>query len=421
MKKIVLSSVVASSLLMAAGYKIPETSTNSVALSGANIAHSKGADAAYDNPANMVFMDDKNYIEANMMYLGTSATNFKGTVSGTGPHDLSAEEQDFLIPSLHYVSPKLGESGARVGVSVVVPGGLTREWKSGPAKTVSEEFTLQVIEINPTAAFRVSDKVGVAVGFRAVHTSGVVKSDGVVGVVAGPTYLGASRDMKGDALDFGYNLALAYKPTSELEFGLTYRSQVNLNVDGDAKLRATANGAPIGSYNGAASVSVPLPASLNAAVAYTLPTKTTVEFVYEKSYWSAYKNLDFDYATPLTSPVLIGAFDNAIPKNWKDTEAYRIGVTQELETLTLMAGFVLDATSVPDETLNFESPDSKSMAFSFGGRYKIDESLDVGLAALYSMRENRRVTNKNQSGTYLNGEFSNSNVLIVSAGVGYKF
>lgn len=59
MKKIALSSIVASSLVMGAGYKIPETSTNSVALSGANIAHSQGADAAYDNPANMVFMDDK--------------------------------------------------------------------------------------------------------------------------------------------------------------------------------------------------------------------------------------------------------------------------------------------------------------------------------------------------------------------------
>jgi long-chain fatty acid transport protein len=421
MKKILLGSVVASSMLMAAGYKIPETSTNSVALSGANIAHTKGADAAYDNPANMVFMDNVNHIEANMMYLGTSATNFKGTVSGTGPHDLNAEEQDFLIPSLHYVSPKLGESGARVGVSVVVPGGLTREWKSGPAKTVSEEFTLQVVEINPTAAFRVSDKVGVAVGFRAVHTSGVVKSDGVV-ALGGPVTSALTRDMEGDALDFGYNLALAYKPTNELEVGVTYRSEVNLDVSGNAKLSSVPNMALVpASYDGIANVSVPLPASLNVAIAYTLPTQTTFEFVYEKTYWSSYKNLDFGYDGTIKNDVLISVFDNSIAKNWKDTEAYRIGVTQDLETLTLMAGFVLDATSVPEETLNFESPDSRSMAFSFGGRYKIDERIDVGLAGLYSMREDRTVTNKNQSGTYLNGEFSNSNVIIVSAGIGYKF
>jgi long-chain fatty acid transport protein len=229
--------------------------------------------------------------------------------------------------------------------------------------------------------------------------------------------------MKGDALDFGYNLALAYKPTSNLELGLTYRSQVNLNVEGDATLSSTAVPAasiPAGSYNGGASVSVPLPASLNAAIAYTFPTKTTVEFVYEKTYWSGYQNLDFDYSTAPTNPILTSAFDDSKDKNWEDTNAYRIGVTQELEKATIMAGFVYDDTAVPEKTLNFESPGSASISLSLGGRYKIDDNLDVGLSALYSMKEDRTVnTPVNQNG--IDGEFTNSNVLIVSAGLGYKF
>ena len=425
MKKIVLSSLVASSLVMGVGYKIPETSTNSVAFSGANIAHVNSAEAAYDNPANMVFMDDKNHMEANLIYINTSPTKFKGTTAGV-PLDTNAEEQNFLLPSLHYVSPSLGDSGARVGVSVVVPGGLTREWKEGAAKTVSEEFTLQIVEVNPTAAFKVSDTLGVAVGFRIVHTSGVVKSDGIVAQTGATTFLGASRDMTGDALDFGYNLALAYKPTTNLELGLTYRSQVSLNVTGNANLNSTAidTSVPsitsIGSYNGGASVSIPLPASLNAAIAYTLPTKTTFEFVYEKTYWSAYQNLDFDYESALPNSVLIRAFDDPKAKNWKDTNAYRIGVTQAYDKATIMAGFVYDETAVPEETLNFESPGSASMSFSLGGRYKIDDNLDVGLSALYSMKENRTIdATVNTNG--IDGEFTNSNVLIVSAGVGYKF
>ncbi len=67
MKKIALMSLVASSIVMAGGYKIPETSTNSVALGGANVAHVKGADAAYDNPANMIFMDDAQQAEIDLM------------------------------------------------------------------------------------------------------------------------------------------------------------------------------------------------------------------------------------------------------------------------------------------------------------------------------------------------------------------
>ncbi len=384
---------------------------------------------SYDNPANMVFMDNKHHMEANLIYINTSGTEYKGDVRAQ-PQELSAEPQTFLIPSLHYVSPSLGDNGARVGVSLVVPGGLTREWKSGAAKTVAEEFTLQIIELNPTVAFKLSETVGFAAGFRIVHTSGVVKSDGTIPVIAaGGLPSTIVRDMTGDALDFGYNLALAYKPTSELEFGLTYRSKVALDVSGNAKLSSTAvvhpspavgTLVPAGLYSGGASVSVPLPAAINAAIAYTLPTKTTLEFVYEKTYWSAYKNLDFNYDTQIANPILAGAFDASIPKNWKDTEAYRIGVTQELESMTLMAGVVFDGVAVPENTLNFESPGSKSTSFSLGGRFKIDESLDVGLSALYSMKDDRKVsTPENQNG--INGEFTNSNVLIVSAGVGYRF
>lgn len=401
MKKIVLSSLVASSLVMGAGYKIPETSTNSVALSGANIAHVSGADAAYDNPANMVFMQDTNHIDANLMYLGTSATNYKA--SGV---DIDADKKDFLIPSFHYVSSKLGDSGARVGLSVVVPGGLSRTWKDTPAVNSAEEFTLQVVEINPTVAFQVSDKVGIAFGFRALHSSGVVK--------AKPNNGFSSQEMTGDSLDFGYNLALAYHPNENWQIALTYRSNVNLTEDGTADLIVSPI-APFNALNGTydVSVSVPLPATFNAAIAYTLPTKTTIEFVYEKTYWSAYENLNFDYESPIIEGTAFGA---SRLKNWKDTNAYRVGITQELDALTLMAGYVYDKTAVPDATFSFESPDSNGHSVSLGARYKIDENMDIGLAGLYSMKDDRTVVNSN-----INGEFTNSNVLIVSAGLGYRF
>ena len=431
MRKIVLMSLVTSSVLLASGWKIPETSTNSVALGGANVAHVNSADAAYDNPANMIFMSDSNHMEADLMYIGTSATNFKGTV-GANPaaQDLSAEEQTFVIPSFHYVSPKLGDNNARVGLSIVVPGGLTREWKEEPAKTSAERFTLEIIEINPTAAFSVTKEVAIAVGFRIVHTNGVVKSSGTIPVTAAgglPTTI--TRDMKGDSLDFGYNLALAYKPTSELEIGLTYRSKVDLSTEGDATLSSTAvvhpnpvvgTLIPAGSYTGGAAVSVPLPATLSAAIAYTFSTKTTVEFVYEKTYWSAYQSLDFTYDTALTNPVLEGAFGTSIAKDWKDTNAYRLGITQEFNSLTLMAGLVLDETPTPEKTLGFESPGSDSLSVSLGGRYEISKTIDVGLSALYSMKEDRTVSNTvNANG--IDGTFTNSNALLVSAGLGYKF
>ena len=400
MKKIVLMSLVASSVLMAGGYKIPEVSTNALALGAANIAHNHSADAAYYNPANMVFMEETQQIEADLMYIGLDAVNYKST---DGTTDIDSETETFIVPSLHYVSGKLGDNGARVGLSIVSPGGLSKRWSDQPAKASAEEFSLTTIEINPTAAFKVNDKVGVAVGFRMVYSSGVVKSD---------SDTGTSRDMTGDSIDFGYNLALAYKPTSDLEIGLTYRSQVNLSEEGNAKL---SGGGGALTFDGDAYLTVPLPAAFNAAIAYTLPTKTTVEFVYEKTYWSAWKSIDFDYGTGI-HPALDAGFGAPVPKNWKDTETYRIGLTQELDSVTVMAGLVFDESPTPEATLGYELPDSNSMAVSLGGRYKLNDKMDVALAALYSMHEDRTVKNSS-----IDGEFTGGNVLMISAGLGYKF
>lgn len=415
MKKIVLSSLITSSILMASGYKIPENSLNAVALSAANIAHNKSADAAYYNPANMIFMADENNMELDFTYIGLDAVKYRGEALGVGGYKLESKKESFIIPTIHYVSGKAGE--ARIGLSIVAPGGLSKRWDKEPASTSAEEFTLEIVEINPTMAIPINDKVSVAFGFRILHTSGIVKSSGHIPI--GPFYSKITRDMTGDSIDFGYNLALAYKPTSDLEMALTYRSQVNLTLEGDAKLSSRVDGVspiPDGIYNGRGSVTVPLPATASLALAYTLASKTTVELVYERVMWSAYENLDFNYDVELTHSILKQAFDDAKPKNWKDTNTFRLGITQELNSLTLMAGAVYDETPAPKETLGFELPDSNSFSLSLGGRYKIDKKMEVGLAALYSMRESRKIKNSS-----LDGEFSNGNVLMVSTGLNYRF
>lgn len=406
MRKIILTSVALSSLLMASGYKIPESSTNAVALGAANIAHNhNNADAAYYNPAKIVFMSNENHLDAGLIYIGLNKVNYKGTytdITGVHTSDESSEKENFLVPSLHYVSKELGNN-IRVGLSIVSPAGLSKRWKGTEGSKVSEEFTLQTIEVNPTVAFKVNEKIGLAVGLRALYSKGVVKL-----IPSAIVSVPVSQDMTGDSLDFGYNLALEYKPTKELEIGLTYRSKIDMTIEGNADLVYTSvlNG------NYAASVSLPVPATFSAAIAYTLPSKTTLEFVYEKTYWSAYQQLDFNYANATAEAI----FGKASAKNWKDTNAFRFGLTQELDKMTLMAGLVFDQTPVPDAVVSYELPDSDSIAISFGGRYKLNESTNIGLSALYSMRDSRQVNNSK-----LVGEFTGGNVLIISTGLSYKF
>lgn len=393
------------SALFASGYKIPETSLNSVALSAANVAHGSGADTAYYNPANMVFMKNEAVMEANLMYIGLSDVNYKSATS-----DIDSKRENFIVPSFHYVSE--AADSARFGLSIVSPAGLSKRWEDAPAVYSAEEFTLQTVEINPSIALLIGDKVAVALGLRVIYSDGVVKSTSPI----------ASRDMSGDSVDFGYNLALSYKPTSELDLALTYRSNVDLSIDGDATLfyrditNAFGGGAGATySSKSSASVSVPVPALLNVALAYTLPSETTLEFVYERNFWSEYKELDFDYGSGVNGVTNI-VFGAPVAKNWKDTNAFRFGITQKLDALTLMCGALIDESPAPNATLGFEMPDSDSVSVSLGARYQINEKINVGLATLYSMREDRKVSNST-----LEGEFSNSNVLIVASALEYRF
>ena len=402
------------STLFGGGYKIPETSLNSVALGAANVAHANGADAAYYNPANMAFMSNEAVIEGNLIYIGLSDINYKGSytssLGATSGYDIDSKRENFIIPSLHYVSQDI--SGARLGVSLVSPAGLSKRWQDAPAVYSSEEFTLKTVELNPSVAFKVSENIGVALGLRAIYTDGVVKSTSPI----------ASRDMSGDSIDFGYNLALSYKPTSALEFALTYRSKVDLTSKGEATLfyRDMTNsfGGGAGttySSTSSASVSVPVPALLNIAAAYTFASKTTLELVYERNYWSVYKELDFNYGSGV-NPVTNIVFGTPVAKNFKDSDTFRLGITQELDALKLMGGMVIDKSPVPNETIGFELPDSDSLSLSMGVRYQINDSLNIGLAALYSMREDRDVSNAS-----IDGEFSDASVLIVSSAIEYKF
>jgi len=389
-------SIITSATLMAGGYKIPESSLNGTALSAAYIANAHGADAAYYNPAAMVYNDDANLLEFDATYIGLTPIDFSGV---TGNY--SSKRENFLVPTLHYTSAKLGENDARVGFSIVVPAGLSKRWDNAVPKATAQEFTLETIEFNPTMALPLSDTVSLGLGFRLISSSGIVKSTA-----------GVSRDMEGSSVDYGYNLALMIKPTPAWNLALTYRSNVDLSIEGNAKLYV---GPPVGvpAYNGGVSVSVPVPAVLNLAAAYTFDTGTVVEAVYERTFWSAYKNLDFHYPVPIGG--FTPFFDDPKPKNWMDSNTYRLGLTQKMDQWTAMAGIAYDETPVPDSTLGYELPDSDAWMVSLGGRYQLDSHWNIGLAGLVDVKRSRDVANA------INGEFSGGRAYLVTAGVEYRF
>lgn len=405
MKKGIGLSIVASTIIMAAGYKIPEQSVNSTALSAAYIAHTMDADAAYYNPAAMSFMDDKSYFEGGLTLAHLPSIEF--TSDANVAYNGKSKVENIPIPYGHFVAKPYGNW--RWGVSLTAPGGLSKRWDTAAQRASAEEFTLRIVELSPSFSYKLSDNFSLGGGARLVYSDGVVKS----------TYT-VSRDMEGDTLAAGYNLAMLYKAPSDINLAATYRSKVNLNEKGNAKLYSGTTMV----YNGGASVEIPLPATLTIGASKTWNDKLTVEVDWERAYWSAYKELDFEYDSAIPAP-LIPYFDNPVAKNWKDSDTYRLGVTYKMDdALTLMGGYAKGDSPVPNNTIGFELPDSDATYYSAGFKYKYNDKLSLGAAILYADKDSLHIPagSGNPNGAInAGGTFDKGGAILTTVGASYEF
>jgi long-chain fatty acid transport protein len=303
-------------------------------------------------------------------------------------------------------------------MSLVVPGGLSKRWDSAYQKLFAKEFTLKIVEFNPAIAYKVNDYFSVGAGARAIYSEGIVKSDGM-----DITKLNSSlptpnpklkkpviRDMEADTIEYGYNVALSFKPDCFSTLSATYRSNIDLNHEGNAKLYLS--GTKL--YDGGASVEVPLPAVLAIATSYDFEG-TVIELEWDKTFWSEYKDLDFDFKDSV--PLALTAFDKSVPRNWNDTNAFRIGLTHNLnDKLTLMGGFAYDESPVDDAYVGFELPDSDAKLYSGGFKYSYSDALSFGASVLYDQKDERSV--KNDS---VVGEFTDASALLITTGISYTY
>ncbi len=398
-----LTSILTAGSAMASGWRIPEQSVDSTAKAGANVASASRADSAYYNPANMAWMSNALQVEMDASWIHLTSINYDD--SRTSLYDSKSESEDFLLPTAFMVSPSLG--GARIGLAIVSPFGLSKRWQDRYTKAAAEEFSLTTIEVNPTVAYGFGKMVSVAAGVRMLYADATVKSD------ASGLGLPLSRSMEGDTLEWGWNAAVAVKPIDKLNISATYRSHIDMEFEDKAKLNLMGT-----RVVPEAEVSVPGPAVFALSVAYNILDNLNVELTWDRTFWSEYEKLDFDF-----SPAYPGnPFEAPITKDWDDADAFRLGLTYgATKSLDLMVGFGYDKTPVPDETISFELPDSDAWLYSIGAQYKLSEKMDVGVAMLYDYKESRKVTITRAENVYPNGEFTDAGAVLVTVGLNYRF
>ncbi|MDD2464000.1 MAG: outer membrane protein transport protein [Desulfobulbus sp.] len=384
----------------ASGFRITNQSLGAVGIAGAHIAYTPGPDASYYNPANMVFQPNQWRVETSLTTLSLPSITYTANQSSFLNGESASEL--FFMPLIHAVSPQYGR--LRFGFSLTYPYGLAKQWPQAYPRAFAQKFSLITVEANPSVAYQVNDWLSLGGGVSFIYGKGEVDND-----FTNPPFsdlaplTSLSRSTNASDTSFGYNLALSLRPTDRWNIAATYRSEVELDLSGSGTLEAMIGSSQAFYFPVSTSIGLTLPAVFSLATSYSLD-RLTVELGWDRTYWSSFKQLDFEYDQNYTATPF-AVFDTAISKNWKDTNAYRIGLTYDWnERWTTTLGFAYDETPVPSQTLGFELPDTDATVYCAGVRYRYSPNIEIGLSYMYHRTKTRSVSNsQGVDGTFTDG------------------
>ncbi len=391
MMSVWLILLVSVGLVFAAGYQVGEHGSKAMGMGGAFVAQASDPSAIFFNPAGLGFQSGLNFMAGATLIM--PKTDFTGPTPSTAKTDM--ESQTFYPP--HAYLTYTMENNLSFGLGFFAPYGLGTEWASTwVGRQLAVKTDLQALYINPTVAYKVSDKFAVGVG--ASYIMGTVELSRRV-----PTYSSltpptpAASDgwvnLSGDGTGFSFNAGVLYKATEKLSAGLSYRSLADIDFEGDAEfteMQALASFFP----GGTGKTSLPMPADLKAGVAYQINENVIVEADFEYVFWSAYEELVLDIpngpAFPLTGAPLQGK--TVQEKKYDDAYLVRLGGEYSLEKISLRAGFVYDMSPVPDKSLEPLLPDSDRLEGTIGIGFQFTEKVRADAAYQFIKASERTVT-----------------------------
>ncbi|MDM8161370.1 outer membrane protein transport protein [Labilibaculum sp. K2S] len=356
------------------------------------------------NPGALATLDQKYSFS-----VGGFATIIKTEFTGA----LSKEKTDNPTgtPFYLYGSMKVNEKLA-IGLGVYTPFGNKVDWgKSWSGKYLIQDIELKAIYIQPTVSYQLADWISVGAGLNIVYGEFSLNKAFPIRNPADGSYIAdGAVELSGSKIKYGYNLGVFLQPTGKLNIGLSYRSQVDIDLDyadGEADFTIPeALPAQIKGVfpDGGLAATLPLPASFNVGLAYQIDEKWLVSADVNFVQWNKYKSLDFNFENDPAS-----VLDSKSTRNWNNSMTYRIGAQYSAnEKLDIRAGFYYDETPTNKKFYTPETPGANKIGISAGFSYMLTDKLSVDASLLYI--EGEKTTGTDPSGNFT-GAYKNTGFL----------
>jgi long-chain fatty acid transport protein len=403
------------------GFLIPEQGAKASAMAGAFAATADDPSAIFYNPAGLA---QQRHMAA---YAGTTLINFTNEFTGDFNSAVTAGEEakynrhTFNIPNMYAILP-IGNN-ITVGVGVFAAFGLRTDWADPFAgRYISKDADLKTTSVNPAIAWQTDDgrlAIGGGVEYRRARV--ILNANRM----ALNPFNGRIQDVANTRLvsdygdDIGFNAGVLFKATDRFRIGASYRSAMDIDLEGNAEITPIPTGnaqfdAVIRAQlppNQPINTVVPFPSIATVAVAFSPNENWDLELDVIKTGWDRFKALDVKFeTTPAASFVR--------EQNWEDSNSYRFGVNHNAtEQWDVRFGFVYDENPQPIEAVSPLLPDSDRLGGSLGAGFHAGPfTVDGSLLVLHF--KDRDTEGRNPEG--FDGVYE-TDALLWSVNLGYRF
>ena len=387
----------------ASGFSIYEQSSRATGMAGAFIAQTGDASSIFYNPAAISQLKGLHFT------LGSTVIQTK--FAFTGPENIDDKKytpaKEGLFTPAHFYGSYAFNQKIVIGLGIYSPFGLSSTWGDDQHPWVGQQLAtytnLQTLFVNPVVAYQPLTWLSVAAGFQLVRAD--VQMDKSVYFL--PRNVLGKSSLTGQAMSYGWNLGIQFRPIDRITLGLTYRSNVGLKFkDGKAVFTFPDTGdetinREISAYFPAqtkSSAKLTLPASIGAGINFRFTENLSFELDYLWTQWSVFDTLSVKFSDPVA-----GQTQAKYPRNYQNSYAWRFGLEYRvIPGLFVRTGYAYDYHAVPQAYVEPSLPEGNRHNYSLGAGYTW-KNLTIDGAIYILLQDDRKVEN---SVFNFNGEYS---------------
>ncbi len=392
----------------ASGFQLLEQNLSGLGYAYAgSAAVAENASTIYFNPAGMTQLQDRE-VSGGLAAIGPSF-KFKdhGSRVGANPPSFSAgglmgtgnggDAGSWAAVPNGYISWALTKD-LYVGLGVNAPFGLVTEYDDrwvGAAQSI--KFDLETININPSLAFRINDKVSIGAGlnWQRVKAEYVRLAATVAAAPIGTLADNVISTMKLEDDAWGWNAGALFTLSPTTKVGVSYRSKVKYQATGDVALSGdgtpgSATAASLMSQGGYASdlkASLTMPDTAILSVTQKLDSKWEMLGDVSWTGWSSIPKVDIMRTSGPRSSNPATAKAQTLGTDFKDAWRVALGANYTLnDAWKLKFGVAYDQTPVKNASSRLTAlPDNDRIWFTTGAQWipSKDSKVDFGLAYIH--------------------------------------